>query len=245
MKIPKLVIANADDFGLNPNVNKAILYAYRQGYINSTSLLTNTVYFDETVQLIQKNPIVTNIGIHVDFAEGKPISNFNQPFYLNKSGNWDIERTNKKLARLNAHAQAAFTSEINAQIEKALSAQITITHLDSHFHLHTLPCFYQLFLQAAKRYGLKLRLAQTDNEGSYLKFLYRKYINHLFKKNRVHYSGYFETVAHYLQNTDSFKRTGLVEVMLHPVFDSNGLLTDHYDAATMERWIKFLDKSKF
>jgi predicted glycoside hydrolase/deacetylase ChbG (UPF0249 family) len=242
MKLPSYIIANADDLGLNPSVNQAILYGYNQGYINSTSLLTNTDYFTETAQLIHQQPILKNIGLHANFAEGKPLTNFSQHSFLNEQGCWDIKQTNKILALLNTSAKHAFTSEIDAQINKALSANITITHLDSHYHLHTLPCFYGIFLQAAKRYNLKLRLAQTYNQGSFLKFAYRKYINRLFKQSGINYSNHFETVDYYLAN--GLNRPEITEVMLHPDFDLNGVLTDHYDAATMARWINYLDKIK-
>jgi predicted glycoside hydrolase/deacetylase ChbG (UPF0249 family) len=131
----------------------------------------------------------------------------------------------------------AFTNELNAQVDKAIEAKIPITHLDSHYHLHTLPCFYRIFLDAAKRYNLKLRLAQTYNEGSLLKFAYRKYVNHALKINHVEYAERFETVARYLTNTNNMRR---VEVMLHPDMGPDGKLTDHYHADTMTAWIQFL-----
>ena len=104
-----------------------------------------------------------------------------------------------------------------------------------------MPCFYQLFLDAAKKYNLKLRLAQTYNEGSYLKFLYRKYINGLFKQGERGYSDYFETVDIFLKRGEEIKPGKIVEIMLHPDFDAAGKLTDHYDPGTMANWLKFLD----
>lgn len=244
MKIPSHVIANADDLGLNKSVNAAILYCYINGYVNSTSLLTNTIYFDDTVQLINENPIINNIGVHIDFAEGKPLSNFSNPIYLNEQGCWNIFKTSKVFNHLNKAEKQAFTNELYAQIDKALIAKINITHLDAHFHLHTLPCFYPLFLHASKKYHLKLRLAQTYNEGNYLKFMYRKYVNYQIKAKAINYAQRFETVDRYLSSTHNTNAAGITEVMLHPDFDKDGVLTDHYDAATIKKWIAFLNKSK-
>ena len=183
MLIPNNTIVNADDLGLRPSINQAIFYCFEHKIINSTSLITNTKYFEETVNLIHENPAVCNLGVHINLAEGKPLTNFNQLFYLDENGNWDLKKINKKINFLNSEAKNAFSKEIFAQIDKALSIKKDIIHLDSHYHLHTLPCFYKLFFQASKHYKLKLRLAQTYNEGSYLKFLYRKYINNLLIKN--------------------------------------------------------------
>ena len=133
--------------------------------------------------------------------------------------------------------------EICAQIERPLQAGLKINHLDSHFHLHTLPCFYKLFIAAAKKYNLKLRLAQTYNEGSYLKFMYRRYINLKMKNGGLNYSDRFETVEHYLNNRMLVSDNSTVEIMLHPDVTTEGNLTDHYDSKTMIDWLDFLKQS--
>ena len=248
MSIPINVIANADDLGLSNSVNNAILYCYQKSYINSASFLTNTLYFEETVDLIHENPLLNNIGIHINLAEGKPVSDFNRSSFLDQNGHWDIKKTDRKFISLKNCEKRAFASEIEAQINKALSAKISVIHLDSHHHLHTLPCFYALFLQASKKYKLKLRMAQTFNEGSYLKFLYRKSINYQTKLNKINYSDYFSTVTEFLKKKDSYEKNMIIEIMLHPDFDSSGVLTDHFDKGTMDLWINFLNQrsiSKF
>ena len=236
MPIPGNVLANADDFGLNTNVNKAIVYCFEQGYINSTSLLTNTAGFDDSVQLIHKTAIIKNVGVHINLAEGKPLTDMDS-YYLDVNGNWDIDKTNRKINILSSKGKKAFLTEIYTQINKALDHNIHITHLDSHFHLHTLPCFYKLFMIAAKAFKLKIRLAQTYQEDSYYKFLYRRYINKLIISDKINYSSYFETVSRYLKNKHQNK---MVEVMLHPNFDESGNLTDHVDKEAMDNWICFM-----
>ncbi len=242
MSIIPNVIATADDFGLNNSVNRAILNCFEKEYINSTSFITNTLYFEESVSLIHENSIIQNIGVHINLAEGKPLTNYIPKHWLDENGNWDVKKINKKINFLNINSKNAFINEIGAQIDKALAAKISIVHLDSHYHIHTLPCFYQLFLDTAKRYKLKLRLAQTYNEGSYIKYLYRKRINNILKRNNTAYSAYFETVDEFLTRRDKFTRAGVVEVMLHPDFDAAGELTDHYDADTMIKWLSFIEK---
>jgi len=241
MRIPANIIANADDLGYNSAVNKAILYCYQQGYINSASLMTSTPYFAETVSMVHDNPVMSNIGIHVNLAEGPPLTDFKEN-YLDAAGNWDIRKTNKLFPPLDMASKNAFSKEINAQIERAFEANISVVHLDSHLHLHTLPCFYKLFLAAARQYKLKIRLAQTYNEGSYLKFYYRKYINYIFRKNGVNYSDHFETVDRFLPGKNkAVSKSTTTEVMLHPWFDTNDILADHYEPDTLAKWIDFLN----
>ncbi len=238
MPIPANIIANADDLGFSESVNNAILMCFEEGYINSTSLMTDTPDFEATVELIHQNPVIKNIGIHVDLAQFRPLTDFKENF-LDADGNWDVYKTNKVLLSLSTPAKTAFSREINAQIERAISKKVNIVHLDSHLHLHTLPAFYKLFLASAKKYKLKLRLAQTFNEGSYLKFYYRKYINNLIKKSGLNYADGFETVSRFLEYK-SHQQKSKVEIMLHPDLDSSGALTDHFDDSTMSDWLVFL-----
>jgi predicted glycoside hydrolase/deacetylase ChbG (UPF0249 family) len=242
MLIPENIIANADDLGYSTSVNKAILYCFQHGYINSTSLMTNMPFFKETVNFVLQNPVISNIGIHINLAEGRPITDFKEGYYLDSHGNWNIQKINRVFNSLNGNAKLAFSKEINAQIERALTEKIAVVHLDSHLHLHTLPCFYKLFLDAAKQYKLKIRLAQTYPEGSYLKFYYRKYINNLFRKVNCNYTDRFETVDRFLLHKDQLRKNIIIEVMLHPWFDSLGILEDHYERNTLSKWIAFLKK---
>ena len=45
------VIVNADDFGMNHNVNLAIDYCFKKNIISSTTIMANMPGFDEAVKL--------------------------------------------------------------------------------------------------------------------------------------------------------------------------------------------------
>jgi len=195
--------------------------------------------FGDTIDFVHQNPVIDNIGMHINLAEGKPVTNFKLTEYLDEWGNWNINKTQSTLNVLNSLARSSFLKEINAQVEKALDAKINISHIDSHLHLHTLPAFYNLFIEAAKNYKLKLRIAQTYREKSYLKFYYRRYINDQFKKANVNRSDFFETVDVFLKNKD--QRPGkTVEIMVHPDFDASDKLFDHVDQISINNWISHL-----
>lgn len=236
MPLPINIIANADDFGLNQNVNIAIALCFQQEIINSASLLTNTQGFDSAVKLIKDNKYIQNIGLHVNLAGGMPLTNLTDK-YLDANGNIDLDRTGRSINLLGKNEQAAFKAEIEAQISKAMDNGVLLTHIDSHHHLHTLPAFFFIFREVARKHRLKLRLAQTYREGSYIKYAYRKLINNQVIKAGLAYSERFETVQRFLQNGVG-KAT--VEVMLHPDMDSADGLTDHYDAPGMQQWLSYI-----
>jgi predicted glycoside hydrolase/deacetylase ChbG (UPF0249 family) len=241
MPIPSNVLANADDFGLNGTVNQAIMYCFEQGYINSASVLTNTIGFQESVELVHTTSYIRNLGVHVNLAEGKPLTNINRNF-LNADGNFDVNKIGKKINFFSNNDKRDFANEIYAQINLTLVNKLPVTHLDSHYHLHTLPGFYKLFIMAARHFKLKLRLAQTYKEDSHIKFLYRKYINRVIINKQLNHSVYFETVDKFLKNQNG-RRDNFVEIMLHPDFDLKGNITDHFDNDSIINWINFVKTS--
>src|SRR5436305_1325309 len=102
MLIPPNIIANADDLGLNSSVNQGILLCFERGYVNSTSLLTNTAKFEEAAEMICENRSMHNIGVHINLADGKPVTNFSEHSFLSVEGNWNISRVKKKIHFLSA-----------------------------------------------------------------------------------------------------------------------------------------------
>ena len=244
MSIRTGLIVNADDLGLSKSVNEAILFCYEKGYINSSSIITNTPFFDETVQLINDKSVVINLGVHINFAENKPLTNFKYDEYLNNNGEWDREKTKKYSNSPNAEVKNAFLTELYAQVDKALSANLNITHIDSHYHLHILPSFYNLFIIAAKKYNIKLRLAQLSHEQNVVKYLYRLYINSKIKLNHRNYSTKFENLGEFLKAFPNNKDQN-IELMVHPQFDKSGNLTDSVDAIGFSEWIKHISQGTY
>jgi predicted glycoside hydrolase/deacetylase ChbG (UPF0249 family) len=220
-------------------VNKAILMCFEMNIINSTSLMANEAGFAEAVEIVHHNKIVRNIGIHANFADGPPVSKFLDEKFLDINGNWDIAATKRKIAIFNDFTKKCFYGELKAQVEKVISEGIAITHIDSHLHLHTLPQFAPIFIAVAQEYNLKLRLAQTYNEGNFLKFIFRKTLNRSINNKVLNYSELFETVAHFIKNSVE-DRNSLIEIMLHPDIDENGKLTDHYSPTDMSEWLNYL-----
>lgn len=237
MPLPSNIIANADDFGFSLSVNKAILFCYEQGYINSTTLMTNKPGFEDAVEMAHRHKIIKNLGVHVNLYSSKPLTDFPDKSCLLENGEWNKLEAKRLLRFIRPETRRYYFNEVEAQVKKAIESGIKITHLDSHQHLHTLPAFFPIFLKFAKLYKLKLRLAQSFNEGNYLKFQFRNYINQSMKKAGCNYSDKFETVEYFTKNPMRVNDRPLTEIMLHPDFNSAGELTDHYSPSTMADWI--------
>ena len=67
----KLII-NADDFGIDENVNEAISKSFNEGILRSASLMANGKSFNHAVGIIKANPSL-DVGVHLTLVEEIPI----------------------------------------------------------------------------------------------------------------------------------------------------------------------------
>ena len=66
------LIVNADDFGLTQGVNRAIVEAYSQGIVTSSTLMANGRAFDDAVQRATSATRLS-VGCHVVLVDGSPV----------------------------------------------------------------------------------------------------------------------------------------------------------------------------
>ena len=69
----RLLIVNADDFGLSKGQNYGIIEACRNGIVTSTTALVNGQAIDHAVQLSRDEPCLA-IGMHFVLTMGKPLT---------------------------------------------------------------------------------------------------------------------------------------------------------------------------
>ncbi|HUJ39143.1 MAG TPA: ChbG/HpnK family deacetylase [Candidatus Acidoferrales bacterium] len=151
----KQLIVNADDFGMAPGVNRAILDAHRTGIVTSTSLLANSLAFDDAVAAARATPSLA-VGVHLNLTEGRPIS---RPALLgtllNSSGEFlgSAEALFLRLVTGRVPLDAV-EREYHAQIQRVFAAGLRPTHLDGHQHVHMWPPIFSLTARLAAEYGL-------------------------------------------------------------------------------------------
>src|SRR5580698_6585085 len=67
----KRLIINADDFGLAPGVNRAIVELQRAGALSSATLMANGPFFSPAVYMAFAQPSLA-VGCHVVLVDGSP-----------------------------------------------------------------------------------------------------------------------------------------------------------------------------
>lgn len=158
------LIVNADDFGLTPGVNRAIIEAHQHGIVTSATMMAGAEAFDdaaEQARALVQHGAGLGVGCHVMLVDGSPLLPADQIPSLAScdSGAPHFRKT------LNSFALAAMTGKLKpseieaeaaAQIERVQQAGITVSHVDTHKHTHMFPAVLRPLLRAAKACGVSV-----------------------------------------------------------------------------------------
>ena len=151
----KRLIVNADDFGLHTEVNKAVIKGYQAGCIRSTSLMPTGAAVEEACELARKNPGL-GVGIHLTLVAERPLLPPDKvPTLVGADGR--LFRNHVEFIKnfcLGKIDKEQLYAECDAQISKAVSLGLNITHIDSHQHLHVLPGVAAICRDLARKYGV-------------------------------------------------------------------------------------------
>jgi predicted glycoside hydrolase/deacetylase ChbG (UPF0249 family) len=154
MGATRRLLVNADDLGLVPGINRGIERAFQDGIVRSASLLVNAPGFADALTLVKRNPSLS-VGVHLTLVGGDgPVSAPSKvPTLVDGKGRFPPSY-GSFIARYAAVSSREVDRELSAQIERALAAGISPTHLDTHQHLHLLPMIADVVLSLAVRYAI-------------------------------------------------------------------------------------------
>lgn len=149
--VPLLIVVNADDLGASIPINDAILEEIGAGRVTSTTILANGPAFENAVRRLTafRN---ASIGVHLNFTEYNPLS---AAPALRSLLNGDGQLHPALRYRLFTPRQLrAVYHEFRAQIRRALQAGLKVSHLDSHWHIHTRPDFLPIVKVLQREFGI-------------------------------------------------------------------------------------------
>jgi predicted glycoside hydrolase/deacetylase ChbG (UPF0249 family) len=152
--MPKNLIINADDFGMNQEINEGTKYAIEQGIISSVSLMPNMPYFDDAVRFLKKHPKIS-IGLHFNITEGKPLISPNMAGNLIREDDC-FYHWPQLIGRLvfNNIKKKEIDEELQAQFAKLKATGLRITHIDSHHHVHLYPAIFEIISKFAENQNI-------------------------------------------------------------------------------------------
>lgn len=146
------VIVNADDFGYSPATNAAIFSLICAGRLTSTTIMANAPAFQDAARRIRDLP-PCSIGLHLNVTEFGSLTG-SPTFHSCGIAEADLSFNGKVRGRPSLRLVDAVEREWEAQILAALEQGISISHLDSHHHVHTVPWLFGALVRIQRRYRI-------------------------------------------------------------------------------------------
>ncbi|HMQ25708.1 MAG TPA: ChbG/HpnK family deacetylase [Acidimicrobiales bacterium] len=162
------LVVNADDYGLTLGVSSAILAAHERGVVTSTSVLTLAPAFPATAPWLRSHERLAT-GLHLALVGEDPpaLTAAEIPTLVTDRGRLH-ESWRTLVPRLAAGRVDPddVRRELSAQHEAFLGAGLTLSHLDSHQHLHLWPSVTAVVLDLADAWGRPaVRLPSAHRRG--------------------------------------------------------------------------------
>ena len=163
----RVVIIHTDDIGMCQSSIAAFQELWEFGIISSGAVMVPCPWFPSVAMTYRNNPDV-DLGVHVtltsewDSYRCGPISTRHP-----SSGLMDADGYYYKTSEgvQQSGDPEAVHQEIKAQIERALSAGIRLTHIDTHMGSVGSMNFIPAYLSLASQYGLPAMLMRLDKDG--------------------------------------------------------------------------------
>ncbi|MDD3037982.1 ChbG/HpnK family deacetylase [Bacteroides sp.] len=229
---------NADDFGLNQYRNEAVVYSFQKGISSKTSLIINSEFTEEAVELSKKYDFFDKVGLHINITEGIPLTVGLKEIrsYCNEDSTFVNTSPRSLLKVFSLSHIKVLRSEIEAQIKKYLDYGFTLPYIDTHNDIiFNLPVWYAL-----EPLLLKYDISVIRGIEPYLFGYYRKsilsylplkyyFMMRYFKKkaNKTKIIGGGRNINQFVCDMENSrtKRIGdinklkLIEIIIHPDFD--------------------------
>ena len=181
----RLLVVNADDFGLSRGVNEGVIEAHTEGIVTSTSLMVLAPAAEEAAAMAREHPGLA-VGLH--FVEDGS-ADLDDPAQAARVFAWQLER---------------FRELIGADP----------THIDSHHHVHAEGERMAVFTQLVSPLGVPLRQdgrvayiggfwAEWEPGVTELKYISREFLIELVRREVG--EGYTELACHPARVTGDFR----------------------------------------
>jgi predicted glycoside hydrolase/deacetylase ChbG (UPF0249 family) len=247
----RVLILNADDFGMCHDQNEGVIRGLQEGLFTSSTILVTCPWFEEAAEFARNYP-AADLGVHLTLTAewdrykwGPVLGRDTVPSLVDARGY--LRQTVAQVyedARLD-EAEA----ELRAQIEKAFAAGIDATHLDSHMGtLQLRTDYHEIYARLADEYRLPIRLASrrrigTEGMGAILDQLDAAGV--VTPDHLVFYgpSSVAETES-YWTNLIRTLKPGLTEILCHPALARYELKSCARDALQREADFHYFTSDK-
>ena len=161
----RLLLVNADDFGMCHAINEAIIRSLEEGIVGSCSVMVPCPWALHALTWLQEAPDVP-FAVHLTSVSEQPTYRWGPitcrtevPSLIDEAGYfYPASRIDEFLNQVDV---GELEREYRAQIEHVLNAGLQPTHLDSHCGIHVgREEIFEMTLDLAREYGVALRASR-------------------------------------------------------------------------------------
>lgn len=217
----RVLIVNADDFGLSKGQNYGIIDACKNGLVTSTTALVNGAAIEHAAHLSRCLPELA-VGMHFVLTLGMPLSAMPGLTREGKLGKWIWQMAQDDTLPLEEIAR-----ELDCQYHRFVDLfGCEPTHMDSHHHVHMIPQIFPLVAAFAKAKGIPMRIDRAVQKRDGLDALGVRSSDGFASE----FYGDAITEELFLQTLETSVQAGesSLEVMCHPAFVDNTIMGSAY-----------------
>jgi predicted glycoside hydrolase/deacetylase ChbG (UPF0249 family) len=153
----RYLIINGDDLCLDERTDEAILEAYHEGILTSTSAFINLPGSVDRLKEIHLENADLPVGLHLNLTLGRPVSDPSDvKGIVDKNGDfYDISKILRHLSKMPVDD---VRKEFMAQAALFVSTGVPLDHIDYHHHLAALYTpFFEVVREVALAYDVPVR----------------------------------------------------------------------------------------
>lgn len=238
----RLLIVNADDFGLNDAANDGIIQAHAAGTVTSTTLMVNGRAAERAAALAAEHPEL-GVGLHFNLTWGHPVSS---PAAVSSLVGGDgMFMPREALARrllTGRVRREQVCAELRAQLNRMAELGLQPTHIDSHQHVHGFGPVFSAIAEYCATAAIPMRVpwVASADAGGFKRRIRRALLARMLARSTTHWSdrvswndglgSIFDVPGGQQRPEDEVYRSILrqaqgqsFELMVHPVTDARAM----------------------
>lgn len=187
----RLLIVNADDFGLNASATDGIIESHQAGAVTSTTLMANAPDCTRAVTLAQAHPAL-GVGLHFNLTWGQPLSALADVRSLvDAKGTFHTRNAFALRSLAGRISTQEVGCELAAQLARLNELGISLTHVDSHQHMHAFGPVFEAVARhcAVARIPMRVPWVANDNAAPVARRMRRSLLAWLLKRATAKWHG--------------------------------------------------------
>jgi predicted glycoside hydrolase/deacetylase ChbG (UPF0249 family) len=216
----RMVIFNADDFGLDADTFATTVSCIEAGLVQSATIMTGMPASHDAYRIAKDYASHLSFGLHFNIVDrhlplSRPCRSLCDTQQVVLAS--DRQRMRALLHRVDAREVAR---EFELQITELLDHGVRISHVDSHGHLHKFPAVINAIRPSLARFGI--RRVRRPQDLFFRKQLRRRLLNDVFTHafrgldHPHHFLAIDTSVPDWVRHLPTLIPEGITEISVHP-----------------------------